>query len=85
MDQVERDLTYRLDAVKSVCNNYGLESSECLQSQQIWENQYKTNLLSSKFSNILSGLFVIIVGIILFIYLSGVFIKFLSNKEQKYE
>jgi len=43
MNQIQRDYTYRLDAVKEVCVNYGYESKECQQITQIWETQHNSN------------------------------------------
>ena len=65
MNQVERDLTYRLDALKAVCNQYGLESYECKAYTQIWQDQHEWNVKYEKYSDYFSTGLIIILLIVL--------------------
>ena len=49
MNQVERDLTYRLDALKAGCDNYGWESEWCRTSMEIWQSQHNMNVWVERF------------------------------------
>ncbi|MDO8589849.1 MAG: hypothetical protein Q7R69_01075 [bacterium] len=51
MNQVERDLTYRLDALKATCNQYGLQSYECKTSMEIWQDQHDWNVMYEKYGD----------------------------------
>lgn len=51
MNQVERDLTYRLDALKATCSQYGLESEMCKNSMQLWQEQHDWNVKYEKYSD----------------------------------
>ena len=65
MNQIQRDLTYRLDGVRAVCEQNGLESEACQQSIQLWESQHAINVVSSqiflysKFILVAVGFFII--------------------------
>lgn len=45
MNQIQRDETYRLNAVESICEQYGRESEICRQAIQTWETQHSTNIV----------------------------------------
>ena len=70
MNQVELDLTYRLDELKAMCNQYGWESEMCKTSVQLWLDQHKMNLMIEKYSDYLEIGFIIILFIVL-IFLIG--------------
>lgn len=63
MTQVERDLTYRRDALVSICTQYGTESQECKASTEMWEKQHTMNLWTEVYS---SWLFWVIGGVLVF-------------------
>jgi len=83
MNQVQRDLTYRQDAVQQVCDQYGQESEICQQSIQIYESQHVGNVFNDQmFSYIkLTGgiLAFFILGTLLFTW----FFKLLTLKINK--
>lgn len=51
MTQIERDLTYRLDALKSVCSYHGIDSLECQSSIDLWSIQHEANFRHEKILN----------------------------------
>ena len=65
MNQIQRDLTYRLDVVQSICKQYGYKSEDCQYSIQIWESQHVMNMfysqmfLYSKFILLTAGFFIL--------------------------
>lgn len=65
MNQTQRDQTYRLDAVKSICEQHGRESELCQQAIHIWETQHAMNVFYSQVSFIGSILGFIVLGIFL--------------------
>lgn len=77
MNQVQRDLTYRREAVEKVCEQNGYESQICQESMQIWESQHNMNLLSARFSFYAEIIFVIM-GLLVFGYF--LFFRFLKPK-----
>lgn len=79
MNQIQRDLTYRLDAVQQTCNTYGQESEQCQQLMSLWESQHATNLFNAQMF-----LYVKLIGSILVIFILGIFIYiwFLKFKAQ---
>ncbi|OGI61093.1 hypothetical protein A2814_02030 [Candidatus Nomurabacteria bacterium RIFCSPHIGHO2_01_FULL_38_19] len=83
MDQLQRDLTYRLDAVKQICNQYGQESDMCQQSMQLWESQHSMNTFNTQvlFYLKLTGSILIIFIVGFFIYSS--ILKSRTQKDQK--
>ncbi|OHA03282.1 MAG: hypothetical protein A3J10_01910 [Candidatus Sungbacteria bacterium RIFCSPLOWO2_02_FULL_54_10] len=79
VNQIQRDLAYRLDALQSICEQYGAQSEMCQQSIQLWELQHAANVRSAHISfyihrigtiiSLLIGL--IILGFILWKYCKG--------------
>lgn len=65
MNQVERDLTYRLDALKAGCDQYGWDSEWCKASTEVWENQHKMNVMTEKYYDYAVVTFLIILVILL--------------------
>lgn len=76
MNQLERDFTYRLDAVKEICEQHGSESQECQQAIGVWELQHNANITSYNLT--LYGKFALI---ILVVFVLGYFL-FLKSLEQ---
>ena len=68
MNQIQRDLTYRLDAVKSVCGRYGQESEICQQSIQLWESQHTMNIFNARMF-----LYIKLAGGALIIFILGIY------------
>lgn len=82
MNQIQRDFTYRLDAVRSVCEQHSYESQECQQSIQLWEHQHNWNLFYTKV--FLYDKFVLYVAgfLILSFFIFSYFLKlFLKSKK----
>lgn len=91
MNQIQRDLTYRLDAVKSVCEQHGQESNTCQQAIQFWESQHAMNVFNAQvnifnaqvlsYTKLIGGVLVVFVlGIILYSW----FLKSKCIKDKKY-
>jgi len=77
MNQVERDLTYRLNALKAGCDQYGWDSEWCKTSTQIWEDQHKMNVVMEKYGDY-AVIFLIVLVVLLIPFLLG---WKLTNKE----
>ena len=61
MNQVELDLTYRLDALKAGCNQYGWESEWCITATQAWLEQHNMNTMNEKYGDyMLVGIFIVL-------------------------
>ena len=83
MNQTQRDLTYRSDALQSVCNEYGFASEECQQATQLWEQQHSMNVWTSKIFTIGFILLIVIVCCFLcFNLYMRMLIKKAKNKEK---
>lgn len=74
MDQITRDLTYRLDALKSICQTYGFESESCQYSLEIWNRQHAWNVLFSKLSDMMDGVLLFIFFFIVFVVATSAWI-----------
>ncbi len=82
MDQIQRDLTYRKEALQSICNEYGYESKKCQQSIEIWERQHSANFLTSQTSAILFvTVFIIIAYFLFLVVLPKILILILQKKK----
>jgi len=75
MNQLQRDATYRLDALKSICEDHGYDSEACQQSIQIWESNHSSNVLSAKASFVGSVFLILILATILGVSLYSRFLK----------
>ena len=73
MNEVTRDLTYRLDIVKEVCGTYGWNSTKCVQVRDMWQRQHDANVLQEKFSTFFSGVGFTIFIVLVFSYLTVLF------------
>lgn len=49
MDQLMRDYTYRLDALRSVCEPAGWKGTECLSLLDVWSQTHTMNLFNEWF------------------------------------
>ena len=77
MNQTQRDLTYRLDAVRQACDQYGQESDICQQSIQLWKSQHDMNVF-----NVQISFYIKLAGSVLVIFVFSMFVysKFLKLK-----
>ena len=83
MDQIQRDLTYRLDALLQICDRYGYESDICQQSIQIWKSQHSANMLFAnheRYTSWMSSVEIILIFVILGTILYFWFPKLKSQK-----
>lgn len=78
MNQTQRDLTYRLDAVQSICQRHSSGSEVCQQSIQLWELQHETNVFSAQISSYIKSAWSIVGLCILGIVLFSWFLKMFS-------
>lgn len=79
MNQIQRDMTYRLDAVDSICEQYGRESETCQQTIQAWETQHSTNVLSTQVFFYLQ----LTVGVFIIIFLTFTLYSWFLKSKQK--
>ena len=73
MTQTQRDLTYRLDALKSICETSGYQSEICQSSIGVWTIQHDMNVRMEKFAvyNSWFSLLFWTLLICFFIYIAG--------------
>ena len=81
MNQIERDLTYRLDALKEGCNEYGWESEWCKSSIQIWEEQHRFNIRMERHGDYVEAVFQFILFLFFVFFILGKWIKYSAIKE----
>lgn len=81
MNQIQRDLTYRLDAVQLVCEQYGTRSEICQQSIQLWELQHAANMRSAQMSFYIQCMWIIIGLFVMGFILFYQFLKYKAWKE----
>lgn len=82
MDQMQRDLTYRRDAVEAICEQHGYDSQVCQESIQILESQHGMNTFSSKVS-FYGEIVLIILGVLVLGYF--LYVQYLKSKVVKDE
>jgi len=80
MNQLQRDLTYRLEAVQSVCDQNGEESQACKDVVQLFESQHNMNMFSS--SVFLYGELIALTFSV-FIFGCFLYFQFIKSKAEK--
>lgn len=82
MNQIQRDLTYRHEAVKAICEQNGYDSQVCQESIRAWESQHGMNMLSFKVS-FYAEIIVVILGVFILGYF--LYFQYLKSKIKKSE
>ena len=79
MTPLQRDFTYRLDAVKEVCESSGFQSNDCQYAIKIWNLQHNANVsvarMQNAFLDTTNILLIIFIGICIVSFLIGFFKK----------